>query len=702
MTLELSAETTSQGLSGDNHRDDGLDDDPTEELELSRGTPSGSSARRKPRSKRACDKCSFSRARCSGEYPCNRCIDYGHSCSYTRQVKRRGRRHKELPAVIPVPLTRGQQTQPINDVSQNIYSPSNIILDLPSLPAPQRQPSNVISSGPALWHGGNAGDTASLFSVPTPLPYPGTTAHGRSRSDTPSFVALPFLNERRSRSDANTSSTCRYPILIPLLPVLADIVSASVACDLLEAYFDTPGSSLVEFGSPYVVTHVLRRRAVLHRSHPRTTSSALLLSMLHATAHTADIACFHAPGSRAIVCDKLYSAVVRHLDDPDGWHRLLNGRWVELGRRGDGSAEGGISTNDRGEGEHTDSPDLSTDVLLTIVLMTVVVSGGTFKADCLRWWNKALRLARVLKLSELDEGHASEAVNPSFSETVAAEEKRRVFWLIFCLDRHLALSYNAPLAIHDAGISVYLPMPEALWENLDLQTFPVVYQRSHGPKTTISGTDFFEFFLPLMTILGDIVLLHHRRLHPRFGALSDVAETAAVESLLNESEHSLEQLRQATADREPTTGIPGSTSSARQYLVIAYSTHILHVLAVLLYGKWDPLEILGDPYTTPDSTSPGSQNTSDDWTIPARFMKGTSHAISASQAVSTIMALDPELVFMPPHAAARRTKPGGRTGVRDYRPRARGVHRDAEYGVSAVLSEDAEDDAVSGEECWVW
>jgi hypothetical protein len=81
-------------------------------------------------------------------------------------------------------------------------------------------------------------------------------------------------------------------------------------------------------------------------------------------------------------------------------------------------------------------------------------------------------------------------------------------------------------------------------------------------------------------------------------------------------------------------------------LVVAYSTHILHVLAVLLYGKWDPLEILRDPYTTSDSAGPVAQG-SEDWTIPARFMKCTSHAISASQTVAAIIELDPELVFMP-------------------------------------------------------
>lgn len=34
---------------------------------------------------------------------------------------------------------------------------------------------------------------------------------------------------------------------------------------------------------------------------------------------------------------KLYSAVVQQLDDPDCWHRLLNGAWAILGGYEDGS-----------------------------------------------------------------------------------------------------------------------------------------------------------------------------------------------------------------------------------------------------------------------------------------------------------------------------------------------------------------------------
>lgn len=436
----------------------------------------------------------------------------------------------------------------------------------------------------------------------------------------------------------------------------------SVACDLLQLYFDQPGSSLLKCASPYVLTHVLRRRAVLHPTNPRETSLALLLAMLLATAHTADIASFHVPGSRTMVCDKLYTAIVEHLCDPDDWHRLLSGVWVMLGSREENCSAN--ESHDTRRKRRVVGPNAGTDELLTLILVTIVVSGGTFKADCLPWWNKALRLGRSLKLIQLDDKNNDQASNQTFLEIEAAEEKRRVFWLLFSLDRHLALSYNAPLAIHDADICVYLPLPEALWEDLDLRPLPIIYNRTYGPKTTISGTDFFQFFLPLMTILGDIVLLHHRRLHPRFGALNDAAETAVVEKLLDECKASLKQLQDnadaqtssagAGTPRLSAAAIPSdspsgeeSTAYARACLVTVYSTHILHVLAVLLYGIWDPIAMLTASSSPLGSTTSATGLDGDDWMTPTRFMKCASHAVSASQAVASIITLDPELVYMP-------------------------------------------------------
>ncbi|KAH8799148.1 transcriptional activator xlnR [Xylogone sp. PMI_703] len=691
--------------------------------------------RRKHRIKRACDKCSLSRIRCNGECPCNRCRDYGHICSYAREIKRRGRRTKPrttqaedvsaraeevLDTTVPCPERSSNSSENISTLELNSFhydadDADNAAVSLPSgrgatpswqqyhgqvgnspltfsehLPPPSGLLSSDLPSRLSLHHNPsivahqlsdpvsihhrchveNDGIVAesprahSIFSIditrPTLSPHASDTIHPVGQTSVaPSTSLSSPLVVNSVRADISNAESCCYPVLTPVPPILTDIMPIRVACELLQIYFHQPGSSVLKCASPYVLTHVLRRRAVLHPFNPRQTGPALLLAMLLATAHTADIDHFHVPGSRTVICDKLYAAVVKNMCDPDDWHRLLNGVWIMLGAHEHNNiADEGGGRKEKGEGK-TVGPNAGTDELLAIILVTIVVSGGTFKADCLRWWSKALRLARVLKLIRLDDKNNG-SHSQSFLDAEAAEEKRRVFWLLFCLDRHLALSYNAPLAILDADISVYLPLPETLWEYVDLQPLPITYRRIYGPKTTISGIGFFEFFLPLMTILGDIILLHHRRLHPRFGALNDAAETAVVKKLLDNCEQSLKQLQDAGKEQTMTAEVPvslpatgGSDSSsddrstiARVRLVTAYSTHILHVLAVLLYGIWDPLTMLTASSASSNSTTSAAED-SDDWMTPTRFMKCASHAVSASQAVATIIMLDPELVFMP-------------------------------------------------------
>ena len=628
--------------------------------------------------------------------------DYGYSCGYTREIKRRGRKR------IDPQRAHGDTTTAIEDGNNTLnsdltseshsshyenHSDGATIHNSQTYRNGDRfdNGGRILGSPPRLNSSHSRGSLSftAYTSVPTQntapavehqplnLPHlddlqymrdehdaealpsrPGVKSFGdgtherapKSPSDlaaslgtivtTPSISASQTTGIAPSTADTSTIGSCAYPVLIPLHSILADIIPMSVACDLLRLYFDQPGGSMIKCASPYVLTHVLRRCTLLNPTNPRPTSPALLLAMLHATALTADLDCFHVPGSRTIACDKLYVAAVEQLDGCERWHRLLGGRWVVAGGLGQySSGEANTASRERHNYE-ADIPCGSSDEILAMILITVVLSGGTFKADCLRWWARALRLARVRQLARLDEENRRHSSHQSSQEFEALEEKRRIFWLLFCLDRHLALSYNAPLAILDSDVSVYLPLPEAIWNDLDLVPSPVTYGRVYGPTTTILGTDFFEFFLPLMTILGDIVQLHHRRLHPRLGALGDAAETAAVEGLLHQCERSLGELQSNSSSGS------GEKSAAHTsvQLVVAYSTHILHVLSVLLYGKWDPLAMLTAPHTFFTTAMTEDR---DNWITPDRFMKCTSHAVAASQAVDTIITLDPELVFMP-------------------------------------------------------
>ncbi|KAK9416521.1 hypothetical protein SUNI508_09627 [Seiridium unicorne] len=279
------------------------------------------------------------------------------------------------------------------------------------------------------------------------------------------------------------------------------------------------------------------------------------------------------------------------------------------------------------------------DDVLTFTLLCIAVSGGDFKADCQEWWYRAVRTARSLGLHREDEpcpqlGLACKKLlcscqlkngqqNVSFLE--AKEERRRVFWLLYCLDRHLALSFNRVLQIPDSYAEVNAPLPDRVWETLDeipLSKYPLPVL---GPPTTITGTGFFEYFLPLMVILGDIIELHHGRQHPRFHKFCNDEMGLLIERHINECHISLKVL-------SDNVGLLESELQNRNRLVVAYGTHILYVLQVLLHSKWDAISMLDND---------------DGWIATQDFSRCASHAIAASEAVSMILEYDPELGFMP-------------------------------------------------------
>lgn len=108
---------------------------------------------------------------------------------------------------------------------------------------------------------------------------------------------------------------CRYLVLVPLLQHINSVIPTSIACDLLDFYFAEPSSSLFESASPYILTHIFRKKSFLHPTKPRVTSPALLTAMLWATAQTSDAQIFKtSPTSRARICDRLFAICLRLLN----------------------------------------------------------------------------------------------------------------------------------------------------------------------------------------------------------------------------------------------------------------------------------------------------------------------------------------------------------------------------------------------------
>ncbi|KAB8221108.1 fungal-specific transcription factor domain-containing protein [Aspergillus novoparasiticus] len=318
--------------------------------------------------------------------------------------------------------------------------------------------------------------------------------------------------------------------------------------------------------SPYVLSPVLQKKWFLHPSRPRPTSPALLATMLWCVARTADSPIFHLPGSRR---------------DMDNWRRVRGWQLEE-------DSATSLDTDRLGKSRRTFStgPTPCVDDVLTFLLLTIVISGGEYKSDCIKWWNKTVGLIKHLRLhkepsmSRQSQGFAEEH-----------EERRRVFWLAYTMDSHLALSHNRPLDILDAECEVFNPLPDNLWQTFDTLGMEALQLRTYGPPMTISGTGFFEYSLPMMAILGGIIDFRLRRYHPLLVS-NDDAFLELIKANLTCCERSICELSDTQSLSRSPSGTWLQRSTAK--MVVAYAVHIIKVLYVLVYGNWDAITMFED------------------------------------------------------------------------------------------------------------
>ena len=502
------------------------------------------------------------------------------------------------------------------------------------------------------------------------------------------------------------NGTLRYPVLEPLLPHLGNIVPLSLACDLIDLYFSSSSSAQMHPMSPYILGFVFRKRAFLHPTRPRRCQPALLASMLWVAAQTSDASFLTSvPSARGKTCKKLLELTVSLLNplihtpsgNPSpGASPVAEG--VALG--GLGVALPGTISMDALTGESgAFGAAGNLDDVITYIHLATVVSASEYKGASLRWWNAAWSLARELKLgrelpsstpplnevSENEEGvdeHDIHRNNQNFVSEEEREERRRIWWLVYIVDRHLALCYNRPLFLLDMECEgLKQPLDDLAWQRGDFGSYAssntdpnvlgsmsaeaTMDNRPKGPGFECRGHSIFGYFLPLMTILGEIVDLHHARNHPRFGVGFRSAgewddQAAEITRHLEQYERSLKMFEHQNLPKqqedkndqshpengehhgnmEPDTPHSAHTNSSTRLtendiqcrIVIAYGTHVMHVLHILLAGKWDPINLIDDE---------------DLWISSQGFITATSHAVSAAEAISQILEFDPGLEFMP-------------------------------------------------------
>ncbi|KAK3687358.1 fungal-specific transcription factor domain-containing protein [Podospora appendiculata] len=505
-------------------------------------------------------------------------------------------------------------------------------------------------------------------------------------------------------------SHLRYPVLEPLMPHLGNMIPASLACDLIDLYFASSSSAQMHPMSPYVLGFVFRKRSFLHPTKPRQCQPALLASMLWVAAQTSDAPFLTSvPSARGKICQKLLELTVSLLKPlihtPSEEASPVSSPIVDgVALGGLGVALPGSISMDALTGETGAFGAAGTlDDVVTYTHLATVVSASEYKGASLRWWNAAWSLARELKLgrelphnapsmnqnNEMDaEGETEEEMGNSVGIITEEEreERRRIWWLVYIVDRHLALCYNRPLFLLDIECDGLLqPMDDTDYQNGNFHAFtdpnvlasdptPAQAPRARGPAFECTGHSIFGYFLPLMTILGEVVDLHHARNHPRFGVGFRPSrewddQTTEITRHLESYEQSLKRFEQrhlslsaqaqaadekaAEAAGVPTAndmphdiGTPSghsvhsvhtntsrmTESDIQTRIVMAYGTHVMHVLHILLTGKWDPINLLDD---------------NDLWISSQGFITATGHAVSAAEAISNILEFDPGLEFMP-------------------------------------------------------
>ncbi|KAL4899133.1 hypothetical protein BDW74DRAFT_189515 [Aspergillus multicolor] len=677
-------------------------------------------AKRRTRSRIACDWCHANHARCDREFPCSRCRDKGTRCEVTRVRRKRGRLPKvETPGTARI---YGINSPP-NTVSPSSGTRSTASTVVPIVQTPEdcRQIScnapNVTVLSPGIedalsldtmrWL--TQGPESKSHTIAEPFlsqnvqpfcaEYP-TTGFNLSPSplsllDTADFAnhdASMFANLAAGRPSAPHVSTLPYPVLEPLMPFIMEKLSSELACRLLELYFTSAFPTQMHPICHNIHCYIMRKASFLTSSNYRTSSPALLASMLWAASsddHTLSLPI--TPQIRRRISHFLGSITMKLVrasafGSSDGTGDTAS-RTFSSTTGSEGFPDFTLYSAFSSDGAlGSDWRTGSLDDVITYAHIASILSSNDQKASSLRWWHTAFTLARELKLnreiraiSDLDtqavslSGRPSASTrmplncvcNRSFESTILVteehrEECRRIWWLLYIIDRHLSLYHSRPLMLMDFECKdLLLPLDEEAWQAGEIHSHSPSLNGPHCamaepkslrrifPDFTCHDPSQFGFFLPLMTITGQILDINLARKHPMLGSgiLGEgrwEAQRHEVLGQLDQYEASLHSLITSHSELKasPTTSpaqdtVPPSQTQTHSWLtqtIASYASFYIDVLHILQNGKWDPDSLTGDQ---------------DFLTLPSSLATAIPHALKAAESVQQILKFDSEVGFMP-------------------------------------------------------
>ncbi|KAL6161285.1 hypothetical protein ACJQWK_08359 [Exserohilum turcicum] len=352
----------------------------------------------------------------------------------------------------------------------------------------------------------------NAFRVPEEPPNMGYMAQSPVNGSPGWMIPSPSATMYSGAPHQSHSQQLKYPVLQPLVPHLTNIMPISLACDLLELYFQSSSSAFMQPVSPYVLGYVFRKRSFLRTNNPRVCSPALLASMLWIGCLTSESPYLSSsPSGRSQLSEKLINLTIGLLKplvhqtpgSPEAGPTAFN-----TGNMVDSVAIDGFGIPPQDSDIGLPGASGGLDEVATYMHLAIVISASEYKAASLRWWNAAWSLARELKLGkevpvtpppepndermprDLNSEHMGRAYQTSQPSSVdyteeQREERRRIWWLLFTVDRHLALCYNRPLSLLDVECSSLL---QPLDDNITHFAEEVLH--SSAPGTPFSDFSF--------------------------------------------------------------------------------------------------------------------------------------------------------------------------------------------------------------------
>lgn len=285
-----------------------------------------------------------------------------------------------------------------------------------------------------------------------------------------------LLDDMNSNSMLNTYyDGIRFVVLLKVLPYLKQVgLPGNVASDMLEYYFDSYIMPSCK------VSTIVRKRTMLmlvnpemgveeQQKHIRQTNEALILSML--TVASFDINHFFMTGNKRKVIFGQLIQMVKNLIKID----LENEDYI---------VDGGFD-----------------DVITCSHLVCLSPLLGNPAMSHL-WLKRAVHLAKVL---EINKENLSAKVTEEYRE-----ERRRCWWTLYILDKHLNIALSTPTVISDhESKDLFHPCDDQTFSDMTLDELPSPYEndinRSKGIVFNLIGPGVFGWMLPVSMIIGSLM-----------------------------------------------------------------------------------------------------------------------------------------------------------------------------------------------------